>query len=143
MSCNLYSVCAAFRNAGYEFGAKGDVCWMLLDDEKDFFGYWSDNAYKMEFQFKGSQPISQSNTKNFSAVAMRVKTLQTWHEIFGHQSKRHVEEMLKRNGITYDAERDPTPYQTCIKSKMKRRSFGDRIKKITTCGKQVSSDVCG
>src|SRR5260221_5888211 len=71
MSCNLYSVRSAFRNAGYEFGTKGDVCWMLLDNEKDFFGYWSDNAYKMEFQFKGSQPITHPNPKNFSAVAMR------------------------------------------------------------------------
>src|SRR5260221_7701578 len=116
---------------------------MLKDGKSDYHGCWTDNSYQMEFKTNIDPDANVKVTPTVNtAEAKRAKTLQEWHELFGHQGKRHVAESLRRSGIAFDKSND-TPCQDCLLANLKRRSFGNRIDRATKPGQLISSDVCG
>src|SRR5260221_13580624 len=122
LNCNLYSTGAAARNAGYVFTSDGTKCIMQKDSITNFTSSMVDNSYQMDFSTLPDPDATAHNatSSNTAMKARHIKMLQEWHELFGHQGKRHVAESLRRSGI-------PSQY---------------RIERATKPGQLISSDVC-
>lgn len=68
-------------------------------------------------------------------------TLTEWHKRLCHQSKTHVEEILKQKRILY--KKDDIFCESCVLGKHKRRPFKARKERPTAAGDQINADVCG
>lgn len=140
ISRNLLSVLAAQdRNENSRFHSTITKCWLEVNGQTVLCG----SREKGGTLFKAAiEPIIPEKAERANiAEAENSTTLQLYHERWGHQDKRHVREMLKREmGINVKATREIC--EPCIFGKAHRLPFGTR-KKSTRPGELISTDVVG
>lgn len=81
------------------------------------------------------------NSFNEVNVIGKDNLLQLYHERFGHQNKRHVKSLLKRE-LNIKVDMDSELCEGCIYGKANRLPFGTR-ERTTKPGEQIHTDVCG
>ena len=130
---NLFSVGAAM-DKGLVYRAERNTCVLIKDDQTVAIGIRKDRLYKLLIRVQvPATPL---------ALTARESTLQLWHERLGHQNKKHVQQFLKSRGISITGSEEEL-CAGCAYGKQHRQSFGQRIKKASTVGELIHSDVCG
>ncbi|GFY46268.1 retrovirus-related Pol polyprotein from transposon TNT 1-94 [Trichonephila inaurata madagascariensis] len=136
---NLFSVLATQdRNQNSEFVQTPNECWLKVNSNVVFYGSRSVNGslYKTNFE-----PFLPKEMIEVHTVAVDSFLLQLYHERWGHQYKRHVRNMLKKElGIRIKLAKEL--YEPCIYVKAHRLSFGTR-EKASEPDELISADVCG
>ena len=138
ISRNLFSVLAAQdRNDNSIFHSTATECWLEVNGKTVLCG----NREKGGTLYKAAiEPIILEKAERVSiAEAENSSTLQLYHERWGHQDKRQVQEMLKKElGIIVKAVREI--WEPCVYGKAHRLPFGTR-KKSTRPGELFVTDV--
>lgn len=96
--------------------------------------------YKLAIRFVPSAQSCNLET-NLSTPDKNHNLLQLYHERMGHQNKRHVKEVVKKE-LNLELTLDGELCEGCIKGKAHRLKFGRR-KRAEKTGEVISTDVCG
>lgn len=139
ISRNLFFVLAAQdRNQDSKFKSTATRCWLEVEGKTVLCGSREVNGslYKAAIQ-----PIVHEQEAGINVVIADSSTLQLYHERWGHQDKRHIQEMLERE-LGIKVKLDKKLCESCIFGKAHRLPFGTR-KKTTEPGELMSTDVVG
>lgn len=128
---NLFSAGSALDHGYIEIADKDKRVFKDKSGQVKAVSIRDGNLYKL---------LMRVRTEN-ACVVKEGTSLQIWHERFCHQNKRHVKEILTRNGIKYSP--DQSDCDGCVYGKMTRLSFGTRQHRGTKPGDQINADVCG
>lgn len=135
---NLFSVLAAQdKNPKSEFISTAEICNLKFNKDVKLVGVRDRFGGLFKLKMRSLKP-SISNEIN---VADSNNLLQLYHERFGHQNKRHVKSLLRRE-LNITVEMDSELCEGCIYGKAHRLPFGTR-KKATEPGERIHTDVCG
>lgn len=93
-----------------------------------------------ETKFTSESYIADACTAEVCAIN-KENVLQLYHERFGHQNKRHVKTVIKRE-MNIDVDLDSEICEGCVYGKAHRLKFGTRVK-ATRPGERIHADVCG
>ena len=138
---NLFSVLAAQdRNPqSASFKSSSTDCWLAVNGNIVVYGTRrvSGTLYRAHMQAVQSEAQVQANVATDCS-----STLQLYHERFGHQNKRHVQAVIRRElGIDVKLDKDQI-CEDCIYGKAHRLKFGTRENAVRP-GELMSADVCG
>lgn len=135
---NLFSVLAAHdKNPTSLFKSTATECWFLNKNKVILRGrrLHSGSLFKLDVQ-----PVRPTKTTEINAIN-ELSLLQLYHERWGHQDKRHVRAMLKKE-FNINVPLEKTLCEPCIYGKAHRLPFGHRDK-AKKPGELVSADICG
>ena len=138
---NLFSVLAAQdRNPQTaSFKSSSTECWLTINGNIAVYGTRRVNGtlYRVHMQAVQSDAQVQANVATDCS-----STLQLYHERFGHQNRRHVQTVIKRElGIDVKLDKDQF-CEECVYGKAHRLKFGTR-ENAARPGELMSADVCG
>ena len=141
ISKNLFSVLAAQdRNSSKaKFTSSCTECWLTVNDSVVVYGTRKVGGalYTAHIQVLYSDACVQ-----ISVARDDDSVLQLYHERFGHQNKRHVQTVIKRE-LDIDAKLNEGQFcEDCIYGKAHRLKFGTREDAVRP-GELMSADVCG
>ena len=140
---NLFSVLAALdRNPNVaNFMSSSTECWLTVDGSTVVYGTRKLNGtlYKAHIQPVQSEVSVQVNAATDDHDSF---ILQLYHERFGHQDRRHVQSVIKRE-LNIDSKLEKDQFcEDCIYGKAHRLKFGTR-ESVSKPGELMSADVCG
>ncbi|XP_065361883.1 microsomal triacylglycerol transfer protein-like [Calliphora vicina] len=138
ISRNLFSVLSTqdkLNNS--EFMSTATSCKLLVNNEVLLVGNREvgGTLYKADIE-----PIILSARNEINSTEA-VNTLQLYHERWGHQDKRHVQQKLKEE-LGINVKLDNKLCEFCVYGKSHRLPFGNR-EKASSPGELMSADVCG
>ena len=124
-----YSICA--ENGQIQLTRNGVIAAVGVRQGK--------SLYKMMMHVV--KPHNASKVCLASAATPKSEQLQFWHERLCHQSKKHVQEFLRREGVSVN----PSDYfcEACEYGKSHRQPFHNRTCRATRPGEIIHADVCG
>lgn len=134
---NLFSVLAAQdRNKNSVFESSSEKCCLKVNNAPILYGTRrvGGGLYRAELKVLTPEVVNVAATTSNSV-------LQLYHERFGHQDKRHVKNILKKE-LDIIVFLDQELCEPCVYGKAHRQSFGTR-KKASEPGELISADVCG
>ena len=141
ISRNLFPVLAAQdRNPQKaKFMSSSTECWLTVDGNAVMYGIRKLNGTL----YKAHIEAIQSNVQvQINSITADSSIVQLYHDRFGHQNKRHVQEIMKTE-LNIDSKLDKGQFcEDCIYGKAHRLKFGTR-EKTTKVGELMSADVCG
>ena len=139
VSRNLFSVLAAQdRNSNSRFESSAAKCRLkvygktVLSGAREVGG----TLYKAAIE-----PIIPSIKEGVDVADSNSSMLQLYHERWGHQDKRYVQEMLRKE-LNFRVNLDSEICEPCVYRKTHHLPFGTR-EKATKPGKLISTDFCG
>lgn len=136
-STHLFSVKAAARNG---FITTMDDKGVQIRNKKNrrlsATGFLSKELYIMNMRV--SKPVENTQVN----IASTDDMMQTYHERFAHQNKRHVKQILKRMNIDV-ANAEENFCDGCALGKMHRLSFKHRTNRPKEVGELIHADVNG
>jgi hypothetical protein len=137
---NLFSVLAAQdRNSGStEFRSTATSCSLTVRKRRVLHGSRSLGGSL----FKAHITAVKSNLEvGVNLMTDDVSKMQLYHERFGHQDKRHVREVVKRE-LLINLKVNNELCTDCIYGKAHRLKFGTR-EQASKPGELISADACG
>ena len=126
---NLFSIGAAL-DKGLVYRAEKNACVLTKDNQTVIIGMRKDRLYKLL--------ICVQMPETPLALTTRASTSKLWRKRLRHQSKRY----LKPCGISVTGS-EKELREGCVYDKHHRLNSGQRIKKASTVGELIHSDVCG
>jgi transposase InsO family protein len=138
---NLFSVLAAQDKNPHKakFMSTSTECWLTVDDKVVVLGTRKLNGTLYRAHIKA---VTSDVKVQVNAITDDSSVLQLYHERFGHQNRRHVQTVIKRElGIDCKLSSDQF-CENCIYGKAHRLKFGTR-KSAVKPGEIISADVCG
>uniref|UniRef100_A0A1Y1K2V0 Retrovirus-related Pol polyprotein from transposon TNT 1-94 n=1 Tax=Photinus pyralis TaxID=7054 RepID=A0A1Y1K2V0_PHOPY len=138
---NLFSMTAAL-DKGYEFKSNQKECFFVSDEKTKAKGRRVGQLFTMIMKVKvpANSLLQLSNTKETN-VTSKLKSIQEWHEMLGHQNRVQVEKVLNRNGIEYT--KQDFFCEACVKGKQHRKVFQVRQQRAQREGEVMNVDLCG
>lgn len=138
ISRNLFSVLAAQdKRKSSKFESTTTRCKLVVNNEVLLVGYREVGGSLYQADIKTTMP----GTSNEVNAAEASNTLQLYHERWGHQDKRHVQQKLKTE-LGINVKLDKNLCESCIYGKSHRLPFGTR-EKASCPGELMTADVCG
>lgn len=135
---NLFSVLAAQdKLCDSTFISTTKECKMVLNGEVFVVGNRNHNGGLYKLQLKTILPKHPIHVNAVSTSSM----LQLYHERFGHQNKRYIKDIVKRE-LGIDLKSDDIQCEGCIYGKAQRLKFGKRDR-ASMPGELIHADVCG
>jgi hypothetical protein len=136
---NLFSIIATQdRNENSSFVSTSRMCHLTVNDKVVAVGTRSQRGGL--FKLIAKTVIPQNSDAEVNVVSNE-STLQLYHERLGHQNKRHVRMVIKRE-LNIDVDIDSELCDGCVYGKMHRLKFGTRVR-ATRSGELIHADVCG
>ena len=140
---NLFSVLAALdRNPNVaNFMLSSTECWLTVDGSTVVYGTRKLNGTLCKAHI---QPVQSEVPVQVNAATDDHDSfiLQLYHERFGHQDRRHVQSVIKRE-LNIDSKLEKDQFcEDCIYGKAHRLKFGTR-ESVSKPGELMSADVCG
>jgi transposase InsO family protein len=136
---NLLSITATQdRNENSSFVSTSRMCHLTVNDKVVAVGTRSQRGGL--FKLIAKTVIPQNSDAEVNVVSNE-STLQLYHERLGHQNKRHVRMVIKRE-LNIDVDIDSELCDGCVYGKMHRLKFGTRVR-ATKSGELIHADVCG
>ena len=133
---NLFSVLAAQdRHENSCFISTPQICNLFVNDERVIVGTRDRDGGLFKLVARTIVPPESVEVNVVSSGTL----LQLYHERMGHQNKRHVKSVLKRE---LDVDVDRELCEGCVYGKAHRRQFGTRVR-ATKPGEVIHTDVCG
>ena len=136
---NLFSVLAAQdRNKNSRFESTAKECWLKINNKAVLYGTRniSGGLYKVHMEV-----LLPDNPVEVNIATKTDSILQLYHERWGHQDKRHIKNVLRKE-MNLKVELDNQLCEPCIYGKAHRLKFGRR-QKAEKPGELLSTDVCG
>ena len=135
---SFFSVLAAQdKHTNSHFISTSQICNLIVNDEKVLVGTREQNGGLFKLVAKTIVPDESVEVNAVSNGSL----LQLYHERMGHQSKRHVKSVLKRE-LDIDVDVDSELCEGCVYGKAHRHQFGTRVR-ATKPGEVVHADICG
>lgn len=136
---NLFSVLAAQdNNPSSRFESSATKCTLKINDKIVLVGAREvgGTLYRAAIE-----PILPERNVDVNLATSGTSILQLYHERWGHQDKKHIKEMLKRE-MGIEVKLESSFCEPCIFGKAHRLPFGTR-KTALKPGELMSGDVCG
>ena len=124
------------KHPNSEFISGPSVCKFMVDKKAYFKGY----RKPKEGLFKVAMKAKISHMSEINALEEK-DLLQLYHERMGHQDRRHIRNLIKRE-LNIETHLDNRNCIGCINGKMHRQKFGKRPNS-TKQGELLYADVCG
>jgi transposase InsO family protein len=135
---NLFSVLAAHdKNEASKFISRPESCLLIVNGQLVLHGtrQVGHGLYKVALRTVIPEKPEEVNMMSNDDL------LQLHHERMGHQSKRHIKEVIKEEfGIKVEVDHDTC--EGCMYGKAHRLKFGTR-ERATAPGQLMHADVCG
>lgn len=134
---NLFSSNCAM-DKGLKLQSDHSKCVLLKGESIVAVGVRKNKLFELQFKVI---PVQNSEVSMNSAV--KLSTLQLWHERLGHQNLNQVKIFLRNRNIKFTEENVKQVCRGCALGKQHRASFGISESKPSAPGELIHSDVCG
>ena len=136
---NLFSVIATQdKNRKSSFVSTSRSCYLIVNNKKIVVGTRDNNGGLFKLTAKTVRPFNSDAEVNF---VNDKDALQLYHERMGHQNKKHVKMVIKRE-LNIDVGIDSELCEGCVYGKLHRLKFGTRVR-ASRPGELIHADVCG